>query len=197
MNSYKDKKSNKAIIEEALKNENKGVVRWLKHPIKLIFIILNKINLSLYKKTYPRYLKWLGIDIEDDYTSFGDPWISPSCYFDPTAYGLISIGKSTTISFDVVILVHDYSIDKQLYANDKVHGLLIDEVNIGSNVFIGARAVILPGTTIGDNCIIGAGAIVKGNFVPGSIIAGNPARVIGDSRGHYLKHLAKRDICYV
>lgn len=51
-------------------------------------------------------------------------------------------------------------------------------VNIGNNVFLGFNSTVLMGTEIGDNCIVGSGAIVKGMFPNGSVIAGNPATVI-------------------
>ena len=43
------------------------------------------------------------------------------------------------------------------------------------------------GTNIGNNSIVGAGSVVKGNFPDGSIIAGNPARVIGNVENYYQK----------
>jgi len=54
----------------------------------------------------------------------------------------------------------------------------IDPVVIGSNVYIGWNAIILPGVTIGDNCIVGAGSVVTKAIPAGSVAAGNPARVI-------------------
>lgn len=51
-------------------------------------------------------------------------------------------------------------------------------VVIGSDVWIGTRAILLPGVTIGDHSIVGAGAIVTKNVDPWSIVAGNPARLI-------------------
>lgn len=51
-------------------------------------------------------------------------------------------------------------------------------VTIGNDVWIGRRAIILPGVTIGDGCIIGAGAVVSKNIEPYSIAVGNPARVV-------------------
>lgn len=53
---------------------------------------------------------------------------------------------------------------------------------VGENSFIGAGAIVLPGTTIGKNCIIGAGAVIKGTVEDYSIMAGNPAKRIGDTR---------------
>ncbi len=53
-----------------------------------------------------------------------------------------------------------------------------EPVTIGDNVWIGGRAVILPGVTIGDNCVIGAGAVVTRSIAPRTLVAGNPARPI-------------------
>lgn len=58
-------------------------------------------------------------------------------------------------------------------------------IKIGSNVWIGADAVILPGVTIGDNVIIGAGAIVTKDIPSDSVAAGNPCKVI-KSKEKYL-----------
>lgn len=49
---------------------------------------------------------------------------------------------------------------------------------IGSNVWIGGGAIILPGVTIGDGAIIGAGSVVRRDVSPATLVAGNPARVI-------------------
>lgn len=39
---------------------------------------------------------------------------------------------------------------------------------------------MLPGTTIGNDCIIGACAVVKGNIPDGSIVIGNPGKIVSD-----------------
>ena len=53
---------------------------------------------------------------------------------------------------------------------------------IEDDAFIGARSIILKGVTIGKGSIIGAGAVVTRNVPEYSIVAGNPAKVIGDVR---------------
>ena len=52
------------------------------------------------------------------------------------------------------------------------------DISIGSDVWIGARAMVLSGTTIGHGCVIGAGSVVAGDLPPYSIAAGNPCRVV-------------------
>jgi len=54
------------------------------------------------------------------------------------------------------------------------------DVVIGDRAWIGYRAIILPGVTIGEGAVVGAGAVVTGNVEPFFIVAGNPARKIGE-----------------
>jgi len=62
----------------------------------------------------------------------------------------------------------------------KGQGYEFKRVAIGSDVWIGANAFIMPGAEIGDHVIIAAGSVVGAKPVPPyRILAGNPARVIG------------------
>lgn len=54
------------------------------------------------------------------------------------------------------------------------------DVIIGNRVWIGYRAMILPGLKIGDGAVVGAGAVVTKDVEPFAIVAGNPARKIGE-----------------
>ena len=84
---------------------------------KIVFLVLERkalkmlsyVNDELYKELYPRYLRKIGMNIPEGY-------IDPSAYFDGSDYRLISIGKNTTISRDMVVLTHDFSIVKGLQA---------------------------------------------------------------------------------
>lgn len=134
-----------------------GYKRVAKIPLKGVLLAINKLSNKTYKKLYPRYLAWLGVNISDKFSEYGDPWISPECRFDAAGYNLITLGDGVTISYGTSILVHDYSIDKALYARHGTHGKLLKSVTIGRNCFIGANTMILPGTVIGDDCIIGGG----------------------------------------
>lgn len=55
---------------------------------------------------------------------------------------------------------------------------VVKPITIGSNVYIGLGAIILPGVNIGDNVVIGAGAVVSKSVPCDSVAVGVPARVI-------------------
>jgi acetyltransferase-like isoleucine patch superfamily enzyme len=55
-------------------------------------------------------------------------------------------------------------------------------IYIGNDAWIGFNATILSGVTIGDGAVVGAGSVVCDNVAPYTIVAGNPARIIGQSR---------------
>jgi serine acetyltransferase len=52
-------------------------------------------------------------------------------------------------------------------------------VKIGNDCFIGAGVIIMPGVKVGDRCIVGAGTVLTKCVPTGSIVAGNPGRLIG------------------
>jgi len=79
-----------------------------------------------------------------------------------STYGAFYLGKPTgTPSF----------VNKQLFEEDL-------PVQIGNDVWIGSRAMILGGIGVGDGAIIGAGSIVTKTVEPYSVVAGIPARLI-------------------
>jgi acetyltransferase-like isoleucine patch superfamily enzyme len=51
-------------------------------------------------------------------------------------------------------------------------------VKIGSHVWIGACAIILPGVIIDDHAVVGAGSVVTANVPCGAIVVGNPALIV-------------------
>jgi acetyltransferase-like isoleucine patch superfamily enzyme len=59
------------------------------------------------------------------------------------------------------------------------NGAVSRPIRIADDVFIGMHAFILKGTELGEGCVVGASAVVAGRFPPRSIVAGNPARVVG------------------
>ncbi|MCR4731569.1 MAG: acyltransferase [Saccharofermentans sp.] len=98
----------------------------------------------------------------------------------------IEIGDNTAIGGNTKILDNDFHPIEAETRNkllaDKKGGdsdlIPSKPIKIGRNCFIGCNAIILKGTELGDGCVVGAGAVVSGKFEAGSVIAGNPARVI-------------------
>ena len=93
--------------------------------------------------------------------------------------GGITIGDYVLIGPNVVITSsqHRYDIKgvPMLFQGHEKKPIVI-----GSDVWIGANAVLLPGVTIGEGTIIGAGSVVTSDTDPYSIIGGVPARKIGE-----------------
>ena len=108
--------------------------------------------------------------------------IADQVYIDMEWAWLISIGAHTTLGPRVVILAHDAATKRGLGCS------LIRRVRIGSHVFVGAGAIVLPGVTIGDRAIVGAGAVVRRDVEPGSMVIGNPAEKVGTTTGYLDKH---------
>lgn len=81
---------------------------------------------------------------------------------------------------DVGTHTHIWTIEHDVH--DDAHGITGGPVAIGDHVWIASRATILPGVTIGRGAVVAAGAVVTRDVPPGAIVAGVPARVIGQRR---------------
>ena len=171
-----------------------GMKNFRRILLKYYFRFLYRISLNEYKEKYPVYLHDLGINISKNHFEGGHGFIHPSSVFDGNDFSLITIGKNTTISADVVFLTHDYSISKGLkMIGASTSGRFLKPITVGKNSFIGMRSILLPGTKIGDNVIIGAGSVVRGEFPDSVIILGNPAKIIGNTNEWAKKHFEIHD----
>ena len=87
----------------------------------------------------------------------------------------VHIGRFSGVSFDAVILAHDF-----------INNQLVDTW-IGERCQIGCCAIIYPGVRIGDGVIVAAGSVVTRDVPDGCIVAGNPARIVekGINPGKY------------
>jgi putative colanic acid biosynthesis acetyltransferase WcaF len=86
--------------------------------------------------------------------------------------GSISIGAGTVVSQYAHLCggTHDYT--------NAEFTLQRTGLVVGKNVWIAADAFIGPGTTIGDNSVVAARAVVVNDVEPGTLVGGNPAKVI-------------------
>lgn len=94
-----------------------------------------------------------------------------------TAATRVEIGQGTTILFDVTITDIDHGYEKMGVAPYD-QPINVHPTYIGRNCLISAGAKILAGTELGSHCVVGANAVVRGKYPEGSVLAGNPARVV-------------------
>lgn len=78
----------------------------------------------------------------------------------------VHIGEGSYVAFGAVVLAHDMS------------RALTTDTYIGVNCFVGANAIIMPGVRVMDHCVIGSGAVVTQDVPTGSVVGGNPAKIL-------------------
>ena len=89
----------------------------------------------------------------------------------------VEIGDYVVLSARVMII--DTGLQIAGFAKAEFPAHVSAPVRIEDGAWIGAGAIILPGVTIGRKSVVGAGSIVTRDVAACSIVAGNPARVIG------------------
>jgi maltose O-acetyltransferase len=95
----------------------------------------------------------------------------------------ITIGNHVDIASEVMVYNSEHDI------NDENFAATDQPVVIKDYVFIGPRAIILPGVTIGEGAIVAAGCVVTKEVPPYAVVGGVPAKVIGERK---LKNLHYR-----
>lgn len=150
----------------------------MKRILYYILVIIAFMSRIFHNKLYMKIIvyahKIVGVKFD------GIPeYIHQDAYLDPS--GGLTLSEGCVVSTKVIILTHDWSFLKR--RDNRIQPTDYDKkayapVFIGRNSFIGAGAIVLPGSQIGENCIIGAGAVVKGKIESDSIMVGNPAHNI-------------------
>jgi maltose O-acetyltransferase len=94
----------------------------------------------------------------------------------------IKIGNHVDIASQVLIYNSEHDLEKEDFSAK------LESVEIGDYVFIGPRAIILPGVKIGKGAVVGAGAVVTKDVPDFAIVGGVPAKVISERKNkdpHY------------
>jgi carbonic anhydrase/acetyltransferase-like protein (isoleucine patch superfamily) len=91
--------------------------------------------------------------------------------------------RSVVIGDDVITGPHCYITDQNhVYADPGVpiarQWPTDDPVEIGAGSWLGAGAIVLPGTCLGRNTVVGAGSVVRGSFPDHAVLVGAPATVV-------------------
>jgi maltose O-acetyltransferase len=116
-------------------------------------------------------------------------FLNDGFFLDPSHCHLITIEEGAVFGPRVTILAHDASTLKIIGKTR------IQAVRVGRNAFVGAGAILLPGSEVGDGSVLGAGSVLVGRMPPAEVWAGSPARHISTVEAYRskLQHLDGRD----
>jgi maltose O-acetyltransferase len=100
--------------------------------------------------------------------------IGYSCFID--GRDQVTIGDHTDIASEVMVYSSQHDLESVEFS------AVSKPVSIGNYVFIGPRAIILPGVHVGDGAVVGAGAVVTKDVAPFTIVGGIPAKPIAERK---------------
>lgn len=123
----------------------------------------------------PFHANWGGHHVhfgEGVYANFG-----LTCVDDTHIY----VGDYTLFGPNVVIATAGHPMLPEL----RKYGIQYNmPVHIGSNCWLGAGVIVVPGVTIGDNVVIGAGSVVTKDIPSNTVAMGTPAKVVREINEH-------------
>lgn len=90
--------------------------------------------------------------------------------------GLVKIGNHTMFGPGVYVTDSNHTVRPDQWVAECP--MNVGKVTIGDGCWIGANVIILKDVTLGPRCIVGAGSVVTRSFPEGSVIVGNPGRLI-------------------
>jgi maltose O-acetyltransferase len=99
----------------------------------------------------------------------------------PHSHGGLTIGNHVDVASEVMIWTSEHDLESETFCAIEA------PVVIKDYVFIGPRAIILPGVTIGQGAVVAAGAVVTKDVPDRAIVAGIPAKIISERHAplHY------------
>ena len=166
---------------------------WTKKT-KVIYVLYKLFACNLPKSQHMRFAqKFRGFFAKKIVRSFGkNVNIERKAHFTPglsigdnsgvgimcEVNGLVTIGKNVMMGPEVVIYSQSHKFDRVDVPMCEQGFDEYREVIIGDDVWIGRRAIIMPGVKIGNGAIIGAGAVVTRDVPDYAVVGGVPAKVL-------------------
>lgn len=105
--------------------------------------------------------------------------VNPYATLDGGQRGIV-VGEGTRIATRASLFAFEHGLDPQRTIREQP--VRSRGITIGRDVWIGSAATITDGVKVGDGAVVGAGAVVTHDVPAFAIVAGVPARVIGDRR---------------
>lgn len=156
------------------------VLRWVAHVPSHVFrkVFYRLAGITFGKGSvihmWANFFDPAGISIGED-TIIGD-----HAFLDGRAK--ITIGSHVDIASSVMIYNSEHDLESENFT------ARLEPVEIENYVFIGPRAIILPGVKIGKGAVVGAGAVVTKDVPEFAIVGGVPAKVIGERKKKSLSY---------
>lgn len=119
-----------------------------------------------------RLYQWRGVRFHDRASVF----LGRGVVIDNRHPELLEIGADVWITTGCVLLTHSYcsALQRRAYGMTETLAVLVIE----EGAFIGAGSILLPGVRIGSGAYVAAGSVVADDVAPGTLVAGNPARLL-------------------
>jgi len=93
-------------------------------------------------------------------------------------YGRVTLGRDVMMGPEVIMITRNHGVDRTDHPMRLQPDADERPIVIGDDVWIGTRAILLPGVTVGDGAVVAAGSVVTHPVPARAIVGGNPARLI-------------------